>query len=221
MPAACALEMLHTYSLIHDDLPCMDDDDFRRGKPTLHKAHGEDVAVLAGDALQAMAFELLAETGRHQVTAEVARAVGPVGMVGGQHLDLDAEGRKIDVDALRDLHQRKTGALIRVSVRAGALLAGARPSALEALSQYGEQLGLAFQIADDLLDITGNAEAMGKTPGSDEAHEKSTYPALLGVEATQKLARDTIALAVAALDDFGDEAASFRALAQYVVDRDR
>lgn len=221
LPAACAVEMIHTYSLIHDDLPCMDDDDVRRGKPSLHKAFDEATAVLAGDALQAMAFELLADAGDPGLVAELARAAGPLGMVGGQQLDLEAEGQALELDPLRDLHHMKTGALIRVSVRLGGRIAGADSGQLDALTKYGECLGLAFQIADDVLDVSGDAATLGKNPGSDAARNKSTYPSLLGLDEARRLSEQTAREAEDALGIFGPEADEFRALARYVVERDR
>ncbi|MDZ4857644.1 MAG: farnesyl diphosphate synthase [Candidatus Hydrogenedentes bacterium] len=221
LPAACALEMIHTYSLIHDDLPAMDDDDVRRGKPTLHKAYGEAVAILAGDALLTMAFDAAADTGDLRIVREITRAAGVEGMVGGQLVDLESEGRKLGVEELRALHARKTGALIRVSVRVGALVSGANENQLKALTAYGEAIGLAFQIADDILDIVGDETAIGKPVGSDEANLKSTYPAAVGIDGARKLAGDAVEQAVGALRSFGEEADTFRALARYIVERDR
>ena len=219
MPAACALEMIHTYSLIHDDLPAMDNDDLRRGRPTLHKAYNEALAILAGDALLTMAFDLLASAGNIRVVREVACASGAAGMVGGQVLDMESEGGRADLHQLRRIHASKTGALIRCAVRCGALLGGAEDAMLEALTRYGERLGLAFQIADDILDVVGEQEALGKTVGSDAARGKSTYPALVGLEEARRLAAEAAQSAVDALDCFGAEADTFRALARFVVDR--
>ena len=221
LPAACALEMIHTYSLIHDDLPAMDNDDLRRGKPTSHRVFGEAMAILAGDGLLTMAFDVAAQSGNAAVVAEIARAAGVEGMVGGQVIDMESEGKRLSVDELKHLHRKKTGALIRVAVRCGALLGGAGESALSALTAYGEHIGLAFQIADDVLDVTGTEEALGKPIGSDEAREKSTYPAAVGLEKARALARDSVDAAIAALTPFGSEADSFRSLARYIVDRDR
>ncbi len=221
VPAACALEMVHTYSLIHDDLPAMDDDDMRRGRPTSHKVFGEATAILAGDALLTMAFDAAARTGSTAIVAELARAAGIAGMVGGQQLDMEAEGRAVTLEELRGIHACKTGALIRCAVRCGAMAGGASAAQLEALSAYGEYLGLAFQIADDVLDVTGDAEKLGKATGADAAHVKATYPALLGLEEAQRLARQAIENALAALATFGPEADTFRALAHFVIDRDR
>jgi len=220
LPAACALEMIHTYSLIHDDLPAMDDDDLRRGRPTLHRAYDEATAILAGDALLTMAFDVIAASGNCTVVQEIARAAGVAGMVGGQYVDLQSEGRSLDLPALQAIHRAKTGALIRVAVRAGAMLANAAPTALAALTQYGENIGLAFQIADDILDIVGEETAIGKPVGSDAANNKATYPALLGLDAARARAREAADSAIAALAPFGPEADDFRALARFIVDRD-
>lgn len=219
LPAACALEMIHTYSLIHDDLPAMDNDDLRRGRPTLHKAYDEATAILAGDALLTMAFDALADCGNTVVVREIARAAGAAGMVGGQQLDIEAEGRAITLEELRRIHACKTGALIRVAVRAGAILAEATTAQLDALTRYGECLGLAFQIADDILDVTGDAETLGKPIGSDEERNKSTYPALVGLAQARVLAQEAAQQAIAALESFGEAAEVFRALAQFTVDR--
>ncbi len=221
LPAACALEMVHTYSLIHDDLPAMDDDDLRRGRPTSHKVFGEATAILAGDALLTMAFEAAAKTGSTAIVAELARAAGIEGMVGGQQMDMDAEGRDVTLAELRGIHACKTGVLIRSAVRCGALAGGANSAQLDALSLYGENLGLAFQIADDLLDVTGDAAKMGKATGADAAHVKATYPALLGIEEALRLAEQANEAALAALVTFGPEADTFRTLARFVIDRDR
>jgi geranylgeranyl diphosphate synthase type II len=221
LPAACALEMIHTYSLIHDDLPAMDNDDLRRGRPTSHKVYGEATAILAGDALLTMAFDVAAQSGDLHVVREIAQAAGVSGMVGGQQLDLEAEHQQVDLDTLRRIHALKTGALIRASVRTGVLLANAENVQLDALTRYGEHLGLAFQIADDILDVTGTKETLGKPIGSDAANEKSTYPALLGLERARARAQEAIQAALDALAGFGPEADNFRALARFVVDREK
>lgn len=226
MPAACALEMIHTYSLIHDDLPAMDNDDLRRGRPTLHKAAGEAMAILAGDTLLTMAFHVVArDAGSNpatlQVIAEIAEAAGAGGMAGGQVLDMIHEGQQITIDALKRTHAAKTGALIRVAVRVGALLAAAEPADLDALTRYGEAIGLAFQIADDILDVTGTEEAIGKPVGSDVANQKVTYPALVGLEESRRLAGKAVEQALDALTPFGPEAEPFRTLAKFIIDRDR
>jgi geranylgeranyl diphosphate synthase, type II len=219
MPAACAIEMIHTYSLIHDDLPAMDNDDLRRGKPTSHVKFGEAAAILAGDTLLTMAFDVLAQSGNAAVTGEVARAAGAAGMAGGQFLDMEAEGKQIDLEALRAIHRAKTGALIRVSARAGAMLAGADATCLDALTRYAEHIGLAFQIADDILDVVGDEAALGKPIGSDVANAKATYPALLGLDRSRELAKAAVESAVASLASFGPEADIFRALATFIVER--
>ena len=219
LPAACALEMIHTYSLIHDDLPAMDNDDLRRGKPTLHKVHDEAIAILAGDALLTMAFDVLSDAGDMRVVREIAQAAGAAGMVGGQVIDLQSEGKRIPLEKLQHLHACKTGALIRVAVRSGAMLAGATSEQLEALTCYGEKIGLAFQIADDILDITGTEAQLGKPIGSDEANEKSTYPGLLGLNRSQALAHEVVQEAIATLEPFGDKADLFRQLALFIVER--
>ena len=221
LPAACALEMIHTYSLIHDDLPAMDNDDLRRGRPTAHKAFGEATAILAGDALLTLAFEVLAEAGSAAIVREIAHASGVCGMAGGQFVDLESEGKQLSLEELRGIHRRKTGALIRVAVRAGALAAGAPGPVLAALTAYGEHVGLAFQIADDILDVVGDEAAIGKPVGSDVANEKATYPAILGLAASQRLAREAADAAIDALAGLGEEAAMFRKLANYIVERDR
>lgn len=221
LPVACALEMIHTYSLIHDDLPCMDNDDLRRGKPTSHKVYGEAIAILAGDTLLTLAFEAAAECGDVRVIKEIAEAAGARGMAGGQVIDLQSENRRLGVAELRELHARKTGALIRVSVRTGAMVAGATDAQLDPLTRYGDAIGLAFQIADDILDVVGDEKSIGKRIGSDEAHNKSTYPAAVGLDGARRLAADAVDDAVSALEPFGGEADTFRALAQYIIDRDR
>lgn len=217
MPSACAIEMIHTYSLIHDDLPALDNDDFRRGKPTLHKVYGEAVALLAGDGLLTLAFELLASTGNAEVVVEVAHSAGVNGMVGGQYLDINAEGKLVSVDALQEIHRKKTGALICTSLRCGALLSNASTDELYAITEYGKHLGLAFQIVDDILNVTGDEKTLGKPVGSDKEHKKSTYPALLGLEESQKLALEQTYQAITILECFGDRAEIFRQLAMYML----
>ncbi|GMV91985.1 MAG: hypothetical protein AMXMBFR82_17630 [Candidatus Hydrogenedentota bacterium] len=221
LPAACALEMIHTYSLMHDDLPSMDNDDLRRGKPTAHRVFGEAMAILGGDALLTMAFDVAASSGDARVVREIAQAAGVAGMVGGQVIDLESEGKRLSVDELKGLHARKTGALIRVSVRAGALLGGANDEAMGALTAYGDHIGLAFQIADDVLDVIGTEAALGKPIGSDIARDKSTYPAAVGLDRARTLGEESVAAAIGALEVFGPEADAFRALARYIMDRDR
>jgi geranylgeranyl pyrophosphate synthase len=226
MPVACALEMIHTYSLVHDDLPAMDDDDLRRGRPTCHKAFGEATAILAGDALLTLAFRILAAEGvedvtrRLRVVAEIATAAGtPSGMVAGQQLDLAAEGRPIDAGALDRLHAAKTGALLTASVVAGAITGGAADTQVEALRGYGRDLGLAFQIADDLLDVTATSDELGKTPGKDEAASKATYPAHHGIEASVSHARTLVTRALETIEPLGDRAHWLREMACFAVER--
>ncbi|WP_026762218.1 polyprenyl synthetase family protein [Selenomonas artemidis] len=221
--AACALEMIHTYSLIHDDLPAMDNDDYRRGKLTNHKVYDEGTAILAGDALLTLAFSVIL---RQQdvpaerllrVVDETGRAAGAEGMVGGQMLDLEAENRRISMEELRRVHMGKTGALFRAALRCGAILAGASERQLAALTAYADHFGLAFQITDDILDVIGTAEDIGKPVGSDEKNHKSTYVTLTSLDEAQSLARQTVESAVDALHIFGDEAAFLRELVLYLV----
>ncbi len=220
IPAACALEMIHTYSLIHDDLPAMDDDDLRRGQPTNHKKYGEAMAILAGDGLLTMAFDVAAQTDNAQVVREIAQAAGIVGMVGGQVLDMESEGKHADLSTLQRIHRAKTGALIRGAVRAGALCGGVDEQQLSSLTVYGEAIGLAFQIADDILDVVGDEAAIGKPVGSDAGRDKSTYPALLGLDESRALARQAVDDALAALAPFGEAADPFRELATFIIERE-
>jgi len=223
--AACAVEMIHTYSLIHDDLPAMDDDDFRRGRPTSHKKFGEAIAILAGDALAAEAFRVAAANRRGREAAvadvvfELARAAGAVGMVGGQVIDIEATGKKITVEELERLHAAKTGELLLVSVRAGARLGQANDGDLERLTVYGRALGLAFQIVDDVLDVTADLATLGKDPGSDREAGKTTFVDLLGVDGARARAKAVMDEGLAALAPFGDRAAALRALGLYTLDR--
>ncbi len=223
---ASGLEMIHTYSLIHDDLPAMDDDDYRRGKLTNHKVYGEGMAVLAGDALLTEAFQSILEQPGVEagtllaVAQEITSAIGAYGMVGGQALDLISEGRMIEPDTLRFMHQAKTGALFRSAVRSGAILAGANPSQLAALTRYSEQFGLAFQITDDILDVTGTQEAIGKPVGSDEKNQKATYVSLYSLEQARDMAREAIEAALSALIIFGPEADVLRGLVKQLIVRD-
>jgi len=228
LPAACAMEMIHTYSLIHDDLPAMDDDDFRRGRPTNHRVFGEATAILAGDALLTEAFVLLSDAQlngrvpaeiRCRVLHTIARCAGSQGMVGGQVVDMESEGRSIDFPTLEYIHTRKTGALILAAIQAGALLGGADEAALAALTRYGEASGLAFQIADDILDVVGDQAVIGKDVGSDQARGKATYVALLGLEEARGRARELRDLGVAALASLGTPAEPLRRIAHYIVDR--
>ncbi|MGC8719598.1 MAG: polyprenyl synthetase family protein [Thermodesulforhabdaceae bacterium] len=228
LPVACALEMIHTYSLIHDDLPAMDNDDFRRGKPTNHKVFGEAVAILAGDLLLTYAFELMAAHGLEdrsgsmmRVIHVIATASGFKGMVGGQMIDLACEGQDVDMPTVEYMHVRKTGALITASVQAGAILAGSSESDIDRLTRYGHHLGLAFQITDDLLDVTGNLEEMGKTPGSDTRKGKRTYPFLIGIEESRRIAREHVERALSAISGYDAKADPLRAIARYVLERTR
>lgn len=237
LPAACAIEMIHTYSLIHDDLPAMDDDTLRRGRPTLHVVHGEGTAILAGDGLLTEAFALLARepagrspgllVRRLRTIGEIATAAGAVGMVGGQAIDLAAaeaaerDGRDPDfgIDALREMHALKTGALIRASAVAGAIMAGGSDRAIDAISEYAVRLGLAFQIVDDVLDVEGATADLGKTAGKDAAAGKPTYPALVGLERSRVLARQAYDAGLAALDRVGLEDGWLHEIADWVVRR--
>ena len=227
MPTACALELIHTYSLIHDDLPAMDNDDFRRGRPTSHKVFGEAMAILAGDGLLTHAFRLIADNWRpgmdaavlRDVLVDVADAAGTDGMVGGQVADLEAEGRRIGADMLDYIHLHKTAALIRTSIRVGARLSGATVVQLQALSVAGADLGLAFQIVDDILDVTGTTEQLGKTAGKDQAQQKATYPAIHGLDASQARAGRLVGEALHALVPLGPPAEPLRALARFILER--
>ncbi len=230
MPAACAMECVHTYSLIHDDLPAMDDDDLRRGKPTCHKVYGEAIAILAGDGLLTYAFELMTHPELlsavensvvNNAISIFAKAAGVAGMVGGQTADILFEGKEIDADTLAYIHRHKTGALIKASVEMGAMLGGGSEEQVEGLARFGTALGLAFQVVDDLLDVIGDEKKLGKPVGSDERNQKATYPALFGLEETKKRAQDLKNQALDALEPFGPEADPLRAIAIYVVERDR
>ena len=228
LPFACALELIHTYSLIHDDLPAMDDDDLRRGQPTNHRVFGEGIAILAGDALLTEAFRIMAEATAKpgisqrralQVLTEVASAAGARGMVAGQADDLGAENRAINLPTVEWIHIRKTGALIRAAVRAGALLGGARLDQLQRLTRFAEYLGLAFQIADDVLDAEGAAEVLGKNAGRDQARNKATFPAVLGLSAAKERARELLANALEELRVFKRPAEPLREIARFAVGR--
>lgn len=226
LKVACALEMIHTYSLIHDDLPAMDNDDYRRGKLTNHKVYGEGIAILAGDSLLTYAFEtMLAAEGIEpstlmRVVREIAEAAGPQGMVGGQVIDLESEGKQVSLDTLQAMHRAKTGALFRAAVRAGAILAGASEEELAALTTYAEKFGLAFQITDDILDVIGSTETIGKPVGSDEKNNKSTYVTLHSVEIARQMAEKTVADAVEALAIFEEKGAVLRDLVEYLLKRE-
>jgi geranylgeranyl diphosphate synthase type II len=228
LPAAASLELIHTYSLIHDDLPAMDNDDFRRGRPTCHKVYGEAIAILAGDGLLNMAFEALSDPRLLKtvpanrllaIIREIATASGVFGMVGGQVVDIQSEGREIDFPTLEYIHTHKTGALIRSSVRVGALFAKAGKRQFTALTRYGEMVGLAFQIADDILDITGTQEEIGKDVGSDLKKGKKTFPSFYGLEESRRRAVEVVDRAVASLQGFGRSADPLRELAKYIITR--
>jgi geranylgeranyl diphosphate synthase type II len=226
LPPACALECVHTYSLIHDDLPCMDNDDLRRGRPTSHKVFGEAVAVLAGDALLTQAFEILAtirETSRYRLKdflLELASAAGSKKLIAGQVTDLEGEGKRSSRAELRFTHQCKTAAMIVASVKLGAMTADATPKELAALGKFGHSLGLAFQVIDDILDVTQTSEKLGKSPGKDEASQKATYPSIIGLQASRKEARRLTDLAHRALDPLGRKAEQLRQLADYLLARE-
>ena len=226
--AACALECIHTYSLIHDDLPAMDDDELRRGKPTNHMVFGEAGAILAGDSLLTFAFELLGReelekcaADRLKIVSLISKAIGPEGMVGGQFLDLTHEGKQVGYEMLREIHNRKTGALITASVQTGGVLGKCTSEQFHALTLYGTQIGLAFQVVDDLLNVEGTQEQLGKAAGSDAARNKATYPALFGLDATREKAQEAVDNALSALEGFGERAAMLRELAKYIVTRKR
>lgn len=231
LPFACALEMIHTYSLIHDDLPAMDNDDYRRGKPTCHKVFGEAIAILAGDALLAEAFQLMTHRShwepllceKHVVVDmvhEVAQAAGIFGIVGGQVVDIESEGKKVDLATLQYIHTHKTGAMITASVKIGAGLAGANEETLKAFAYYGETVGHAFQIADDILNVEGKDESLGKKTGSDLSRGKATYPSVLGLEASKRKARELVESGVNALNSYGPEADPLREIAWFIIERD-
>jgi geranylgeranyl diphosphate synthase type II len=226
MPTACALEMIHTMSLIHDDLPAMDNDDFRRGKPTNHKVYGEDIAILAGDGLLTYAFEMVTTTKDVpapkllQVVTKLAQAVGAAGLVGGQVVDLDSEGKPdITEEILTFIHTHKTGALLEASVLSGAILAGATPEELKKLARYAQDIGLAFQIVDDILDITATQEQLGKTAGKDLQAQKATYPSLWGLEVSRAKAEELVAAAQRELEPWGERGDALRAIADFITSR--
>ncbi|MBN2339032.1 MAG: polyprenyl synthetase family protein [Acidobacteria bacterium] len=221
-----AIEMMHTYSLIHDDLPALDNDDLRRGLPTCHKVFGEAIAILAGDALMTRCYQLLAELpgvgdgSRVRIVRELAYATGTVdGMIGGQVADLESEGKPFDAETLEYIHHSKTGALLRACVRSGALAAGAADRELEALDRYGGAIGLVFQIVDDILDVTATSQALGKTAGKDVKAGKATYPALYGIEASRRKARELVEAALEEIRGFDEGADALRALARYFLQR--
>ena len=228
LPVACALELIHTYSLIHDDLPAMDNDDFRRGQRTNHKVFGESIAILAGDALLTQAFQLMAgralmpETDATRVLAvigDIARAIGYDGMVGGQAVDILSEGAQGDADTLHYIHTHKTAALVTAAVRSGACLSGADAEELEALEAYGNHIGLAFQIADDILNVEGSKDILGKNTGSDAARGKLTYPSLMGLTASRKKTVELMERALRDIAVFDDRAIPLRLIAEYIMER--
>ena len=225
---ACAIELIHTYSLIHDDLPAIDNDDLRRGLPTNHKVFGEAIALLAGDALLTKAFQIMSQpsavSGQQSALIlksihEIAKAAGSTGMVGGQVVDIESEGKEVAFPVLEYIHIHKTGELILASVRAGAILAGAENKELETITRYGEAIGLAFQIADDIIDVEGNKEDVGKNIGGDAKKGKVTYPSILGVDESRKRARELVDMAITALKDFDRKAEPLREIARYLVER--
>jgi geranylgeranyl diphosphate synthase type II len=228
LPVACALELIHTYSLIHDDLPAMDDDDYRRGRRTSHKVFGENMAILAGDALLTEAFHLMSDRGLMEKIApeklisvihDIARAAGCFGMVGGQVVDVQSEGEAVETEVLNFIHTHKTGAMITAAVKAGAILADAGEVQLNALTSYGRHVGLAFQIADDILNVEGDQKLMGKETGSDTKRGKVTYPALVGVDVSRKKAGELVEGALSAIENFDHRAEPLRMIAAYIIER--
>jgi geranylgeranyl diphosphate synthase type II len=228
LPVACALELIHTYSLIHDDLPAMDDDDYRRGRLTSHKVFGENMAILAGDALLTKAFRLMSDRGLMEkiepeklisVIHDIAGAAGYFGMVGGQVVDVQSEGEAVDTEVLNFIHTRKTGAMITAAVKAGAILSNAGEVELNALTSYGRHVGLAFQIADDILNVEGDQKLMGKGTGSDTKRGKVTYPTLVGMDASRKKAGELIEGALSAIKNFDHRAQQLRMIAAYIIER--
>ncbi|MDR1206382.1 MAG: polyprenyl synthetase family protein [Peptococcaceae bacterium] len=227
LPVACALEMIHTYSLVHDDLPCMDDDDYRRGKLTSHKVYGENMAILVGDALLTHAFTVLSSYGaedpaaRLQIIREISRAAGPSGMVAGQTQDVLSEGRAVDPETLEYIHVHKTGDMFAAAIRSGAMTAGAPDRMLDALTEYAEAFGMAFQITDDILDMAGDSGKMGKTAGGDNKLGKGTYPSLFGLERSREMARDFIRKGLRALEALPEERTEpLRAIIEYLAGRE-
>jgi geranylgeranyl diphosphate synthase type II len=231
LPFACALEMIHTYSLIHDDLPGIDNDDYRRGKPTCHKLFGEAIGILTGDALLTEAFKLMTDRQLYMgfsygeglvldIINEVAQAAGLLGMICGQVLDVESEGKKVGVPTLQYIHNHKTGALIQTSVRLGVKLAAGDEKTLRAFTHYGERIGLAFQIADDILNVEGEAGLLGKKTGTDLFKRKATYPSLLGLEESKRRAEESVALAIDALSPYGPEAEPLREIARFIIKRE-
>ncbi len=228
LPFAASLEFIHTYSLVHDDLPAMDDDDYRRGRLTNHKVYGDGMAILAGDALQTMAFELCSQdVGSHgptasqqlQIVRELAFGSGHQGMVGGQVMDIQAENQEVELSHLQKIHAHKTGQLIRAAVRIGGIIGGASSMQLDDLTGYAEDIGLAFQIADDVLNMVGTREELGKDAGTDEKRGKQTYPSFFGVEGSKKLGENCIERAIARLESFDHQADPLRKIASYIIER--
>ncbi len=227
LPLACAVECIHTYSLIHDDLPAMDNDDFRRGKPTNHKVFGEGIAVLAGDALLTQAFEIAAQAkgwprySHRDLILEIAKASGSLQLVGGQVADLEGENKKLSIAELKFIHERKTSALLGCSVRLGGMSANCTPAQLQALTDFGYNVGLAFQVIDDILDVTQTSEQLGKTAGKDVAVQKATYPSIVGLEKSRKIAEQLTAKAFASLKIFKGKAFALEALAEFLLKREK
>ena len=227
LPLACAIECIHTYSLIHDDLPAMDNDDFRRGKPTNHKVFGDGIAVLAGDALLTLAFEIAAQAKgwprypHQKIILEIAKAAGSLQLVAGQVADLEGEGKKLSVEELRYIHERKTSALLCCSVRLGGMSANCTTAQLKALTDFGYHVGLAFQVIDDILDVTQTSEQLGKTAGKDTRSQKATYPAIVGLEKSRQIAEQLTAKAFASLKAFRGRAVALEALAEFLLKRDK
>lgn len=217
MDVACALECIHTYSLIHDDLPALDNDDFRRGQPTCHKAFGEATAILAGDALLTLAFQILARTGNAKIVEEIAAAAGTInGMIGGQVVDIESERKVVDAATLEYIHRSKTGALLTISVRSGAMAAGATGQALELFTEFGRHIGLLFQIVDDILDVEGSTEELGKTAGKDAKQQKATYPGVHGLAKAHEMAERTLAACLETVEPLGKSGRWLRELALYI-----
>lgn len=228
---ACAVEFIHTYSLIHDDLPCIDNDELRRGLPTCHKVFGEAIALLAGDALLTKAFHVMSHPSKAEeawsqkldlklkAIHEIAKAAGSTGMVGGQVVDIESEGKEVAFPVLEYIHIHKTGELMLASVKAGAIMGGAENKELEAITKYGEAIGLAFQIADDILDVEGNKEDVGKNVGGDMKKGKVTYPSILSIDESRKRAKELVDIAITSLKDFDEKAEPLRAVARYIVER--
>jgi len=211
--------MLHTFSLVHDDLPCMDDDDLRRGRPTAHKVFGEGMAVLGGDALAIFAYEVLARIGDIRIITEVSKALGTQGMIGGQVVDIESEGKDVDLKTVEYIHHGKTSALIRASIIMGAMIAGADEKKIAALTEYANAVGLAFQVVDDILDIVSTSEQMGKTIGKDENAKKATYPSIVGLEKSKEYAKELTAKAKNAVAGFGENAKILNEIADYLESR--